>query len=82
MRFENKKCFSLPTGLHIGRSNIKQVAQKRYVDICLFVKSLFQTADEIAHSDLVYTFFHPLLRDQRNLEDFIDKGKKLLKLLT
>lgn len=60
--------------MHIGRSNIKQVAQKRYVDICLFVKSLFQTADEIAHSDLVYTFFHPLLRDQRNIEDYLDKS--------
>lgn len=50
------------------------MAQKRFADICLFVKSLFQTADEIAHSDLVYTFFHPLLRDQRNIEDYTDKS--------
>lgn len=67
--------YSLSTGLHIGRSNIKQVAQKRYQDISLFIKSLFQTADEIAHSDLVYTFFHPLLRDQRYLEEYSRKSR-------
>lgn len=55
----------------MGRQNIKQVAQKRYHEISLFVQSLFQCAQEIAHSDLVYTFFHPLLRDQQE-----DEGPK------
>lgn len=55
----------------MGRQNIKQVAQKRYHEISLFIKSLFVCAQEIAHSDLVYTFFHPLLRDQK--EDEISK---------
>lgn len=54
----------------MGRSNIKQVAEKRLPDIELFIKSLFRTADEISHSDLVYTFFHPMLRDQENIEVF------------
>ncbi|XP_048517557.1 phosphatidylinositol 4-phosphate 3-kinase C2 domain-containing subunit alpha isoform X3 [Dendroctonus ponderosae] len=65
------KLHSLSTGLHMGRQNIKQVAQKRYHEISLFIKSLFVCAQEIAHSDLVYTFFHPLLRDQK--EDEISK---------
>nr|XP_014285368.1 phosphatidylinositol 4-phosphate 3-kinase C2 domain-containing subunit beta isoform X2 [Halyomorpha halys] len=60
------KCYSLPgSSLHMGRSNIKQVADKRMHDIKKFLQSLFIMADEICHSDLVYTFFHPLLRDQQ-----------------
>lgn len=53
------------TSLHMGRSNIKQVAERRREDITRFLQSLFKMADEICHSDLVYTFFHPLLRDQQ-----------------
>lgn len=49
----------------MGRSNIKSVAEKRLPLIQRFLKSLFDAAEEIAHSDLVYTFFHPLLRDQQ-----------------
>lgn len=68
-------CFSLSTGLHMGRSNIKTVAQKRFQEIGLFIKSLFLCAHEIAHSDLVYTFFHPLLRDQQYPDDYSKKVK-------
>ena len=57
--------YSLQSGLSVGRSNIKQVAERRRVDIEKFLHSLFKMADEISHSDLVYTFFHPLLRDQQ-----------------
>ncbi|KAF7266882.1 hypothetical protein GWI33_019812 [Rhynchophorus ferrugineus] len=49
----------------MGRQNIKQVAQRRLGEISLFIQSLFRCAQEITHSDLVYTFFHPLLRDQQ-----------------
>ncbi|XP_063237766.1 phosphatidylinositol 4-phosphate 3-kinase C2 domain-containing subunit beta [Bacillus rossius redtenbacheri] len=63
--FPLAKCSSLPSGISIGRSNIKQVAEKRRGDVERFLNSLFAMADEIAHSDLVYTFFHPLLRDQQ-----------------
>lgn len=54
----------------MGRSNVKSVAERRLPEIQKFLLSLFNSADEIAHSDLVYTFFHPLLRDQQeaNLE--------------
>lgn len=57
----------------VGRSNIKQVAEKRRWEIEKFLNLLFQMADEISHSDLVYTFFHPLLRDQQ--EASIHHGK-------
>ncbi|KAF5287684.1 hypothetical protein FQA39_LY15784 [Lamprigera yunnana] len=75
LHFPLAKLHSLSTGLHMGRSNIKQVAARRLQDVSLFIQSLFQTADEIAHSDLVYTFFHPLLRDQQIPDQFSKKVK-------
>lgn len=32
-------------------------------------------APEISQSDLVYTFFHPLLRDQQNADIHLSKVK-------
>ncbi|KAM3968313.1 LOW QUALITY PROTEIN: phosphatidylinositol-4-phosphate 3-kinase catalytic subunit Pi3K68D [Aphomia sociella] len=66
--FPLAKVHCLPSGLHVGRSNTQQVAQRRFGDVQTFLTSLFNLADEIAHSDLVYTFFHPLLRDQQDIE--------------
>lgn len=61
----------------MGRSNIKQVAEKRRIDIKRFLSSLFHMTDEICHSDIVYTFFHPLLRDQQeaSIHDTKLRGK-------
>ncbi|XP_071564109.1 phosphatidylinositol 4-phosphate 3-kinase C2 domain-containing subunit beta isoform X3 [Temnothorax nylanderi] len=66
IHFPLAKVTSLPSGMSVGRSNIKQVADKRRADIEKFLVSLFKMAPEISQSDLVYTFFHPLLRDQKN----------------
>ena len=44
------------------------------------MRLLFQECDEsVAHSELVYTFFHPLLRDQEeaNIHMRKLKGKRL-----
>lgn len=71
--------FSLPSGIHVGRSNIKTVAERRLREIKQFLLSLFNAADEIAHSDLVYTFFHPILRDQQEADIHVKKVKGLLK---
>lgn len=73
---------SLPSGNLVGRSNIKTVAERRLPEIRLFLTSLFRSADEIAHSDLVYTFFHPLLRDQQEQDIHVAKvkGKMLIRL--
>lgn len=59
----------------MGRSNIKTVAERRLPEIRHFLVSLFNSADEIAHSDLVYTFFHPLLRDQQEQDIHVAKVK-------
>lgn len=66
----------LNTSIHVGRSHIKQVAEKRRVEIQSFLNTLFEMASEVSHSDLVYTFFHPLLRDQQeaSIEDTKLKG--------
>lgn len=68
---------SLPSaGKYLGREAISQVAERRKVDIEKFLVSLFSMADEVAHSDIVYTFFHPLLRDQEeaNIDSKKHKG--------
>lgn len=51
------------------------MAERRLPEIRLFLVSLFNSADEIAHSDLVYTFFHPILRDQQEQDINIAKVK-------
>ncbi|ODM93836.1 Phosphatidylinositol 4-phosphate 3-kinase C2 domain-containing subunit alpha [Orchesella cincta] len=59
----------LPKGPGLGRSNVKQVAEKRKIQLQMFLDSLFLLAPEVSHSTLVYTFFHPLLRDEEQYED-------------
>ncbi|KAG7196586.1 hypothetical protein KM043_013079 [Ampulex compressa] len=75
IHFPLAKVTSLPSGISVGRSNIKQVADKRRADIEKFLLSLFKMAPEISQSDLVYTFFHPLLRDQQNADIHLRKVK-------
>ncbi|XP_034937046.1 phosphatidylinositol 4-phosphate 3-kinase C2 domain-containing subunit beta isoform X1 [Chelonus insularis] len=75
IHFPLAKVASLPSGISVGRSNIKQVADKRRADIEKFLLSLFDMAPEISQSDLVYTFFHPLLRDQKNTDIHLRKVK-------
>ncbi|RWS31604.1 phosphatidylinositol 4-phosphate 3-kinase C2 domain-containing subunit alpha-like protein [Leptotrombidium deliense] len=53
----------------IGRSNTREAAEKRRSEIRLFLTRLLLMADEVSHSDLLYTFFHPLLRDQEVQRD-------------
>ncbi|XP_055692342.1 phosphatidylinositol 4-phosphate 3-kinase C2 domain-containing subunit alpha isoform X1 [Lutzomyia longipalpis] len=76
LHFPLAKLHSLPSGIHVGRSNVKTVADKRLPEIRTFLISLFNSADEIAHSDLVYTFFHPLLRDQQEADIHVAKVKE------
>jgi phosphatidylinositol-4-phosphate 3-kinase len=55
----------LQGGISVGRSNIKTVAERRLPEVKKFVFSLLHSSKEIINSDLVVTFFHPLLRDQQ-----------------
>ncbi|XP_037934157.1 phosphatidylinositol 4-phosphate 3-kinase C2 domain-containing subunit beta [Teleopsis dalmanni] len=77
LHFPLAKLHSLPTGMHVGRSNVKSVAERRLPEIQRFLISLFNSADEIAHSDLVYTFFHPLLRDQQEAKLEVSKVREV-----
>ena len=86
------KFHSLPKGLSIGRSEVREVveneeeqlaliydffkvAERRKNEIGAFLLGLFRLADEISHSDIVYTFFHPLHRDQKEANIHINKLK-------
>ncbi|XP_076040725.1 phosphatidylinositol-4-phosphate 3-kinase catalytic subunit Pi3K68D isoform X2 [Oratosquilla oratoria] len=73
--FPLARIHSLPKGVQIGRSEVKAVAEKRKYEIELFLRTLFDLMDEIAHSDIVYTFFHPLLRDEEDTDIHIKKLK-------
>lgn len=65
---------NLPRGAAIGRSNVKQVTERRMHLLQAFLDSVFTLADEISHSSLVYTFFHPILRDEE--ENFNDEVER------
>ena len=69
--------FSLPKGIQLGRQEISEVAERRKHDIKTFLDALFNLPESVAHSDLVYTFFHPILRDQEeaNIRQRKLKGK-------
>ncbi|PIO13430.1 hypothetical protein AB205_0161930, partial [Aquarana catesbeiana] len=49
----------------LGRTHIKDVAAKRKVELNSYLQSLLSSSPEVAECDLVYTFFHPLPRDER-----------------
>ncbi|OQR66629.1 phosphatidylinositol 4-phosphate 3-kinase C2 domain-containing subunit alpha-like [Tropilaelaps mercedesae] len=53
----------------IGRTKTADVAEKRKAELVNFLRELQNMAEEVAHCDLVYTFFHPLYRDQDGLND-------------
>ncbi|XP_041367790.1 phosphatidylinositol 4-phosphate 3-kinase C2 domain-containing subunit alpha-like [Gigantopelta aegis] len=54
------------TRLVLGRSNIRSVAESRKQEIDYFLRELQSKQPEISECDLVYTFFHPLLRDEQD----------------
>ncbi|CAG0891228.1 unnamed protein product [Darwinula stevensoni] len=65
-----------PRDLTLGRSSVKEVAERRKYLLQRFLTSLFSLAEEVCHCDLVYTFFHPLLRDQKDANIHKEKLKE------
>lgn len=59
----------LPRPSNLIRSNTRDTALQRLNEIHLFIKGLMLLAHEISHGDVVYTFFHPLLRDQEGANE-------------
>jgi len=64
---------SITSGYNIGRSNVREVAEKRKREIATFLAELFLLSEEISHSDVVYTFFHPLLKDEEETSVHVAK---------
>ncbi|XP_063802520.1 phosphatidylinositol 4-phosphate 3-kinase C2 domain-containing subunit alpha [Pseudophryne corroboree] len=54
-----------PSKVVLGRTHIKDVAAKRKVELNSYIQSLLSSSPEVAECDLVYTFFHPLTRDEK-----------------
>ncbi|KAH6935257.1 hypothetical protein HPB50_004826 [Hyalomma asiaticum] len=67
--FPLAKFYPLPKGSLVGRSNTREVAQRRMQELDAFLMSLTKMAEEVSHCSLVYTFFHPLLRDQEGMAE-------------
>ncbi|KAM4721293.1 phosphatidylinositol 4-phosphate 3-kinase C2 domain-containing subunit alpha [Rhinophrynus dorsalis] len=55
-----------PSKVVLGRTHIKDVAAKRKVELNSYIQSLMCSSAEVAECDLVYTFFHPLSRDDKS----------------
>ncbi|KAM4018291.1 LOW QUALITY PROTEIN: phosphatidylinositol 4-phosphate 3-kinase C2 domain-containing subunit alpha [Anomaloglossus baeobatrachus] len=54
-----------PSKVVLGRTHIKDVAAKRKVELHSYVQSLLSGSADVSECDLVYTFFHPLPRDEK-----------------
>uniref|UniRef100_A0ACB8F584 Phosphatidylinositol 4-phosphate 3-kinase C2 domain-containing subunit beta n=1 Tax=Sphaerodactylus townsendi TaxID=933632 RepID=A0ACB8F584_9SAUR len=55
---------SFPSRFVIGRSRGEAVAEKRKEELNGYIWNLLHAAPEVAESDLLYTFLHPLPRDE------------------
>ena len=52
----------------IGRTHVKTVAEARKSEVEKFLKQIVDLANEVSECDLVYTFFHPMLRDEQDID--------------
>lgn len=48
----------------VGRNNTREIAERRLIELRTFLQKLLILPPEISQCDLIYTFFHPILRDQ------------------
>ncbi|XP_062842305.1 phosphatidylinositol 4-phosphate 3-kinase C2 domain-containing subunit beta [Trichomycterus rosablanca] len=63
--FPSSKLPSFPSRFVFGRSRGEAMADRRKDELNAYVWHLVHVAPEVAQCDLVYTFFHPLPRDER-----------------
>ncbi len=64
--YPQARTLNLRSGPLVGRTHVKQVAEKRKNELDVFLRHLFSMPAEISLCDLVYTFFHPSLRDEKD----------------
>nr|XP_005159362.2 phosphatidylinositol 4-phosphate 3-kinase C2 domain-containing subunit alpha isoform X1 [Danio rerio]XP_005159363.2 phosphatidylinositol 4-phosphate 3-kinase C2 domain-containing subunit alpha isoform X1 [Danio rerio] len=63
--FQLWKLPGFPSKMVLGRTHIKDVASKRKVELNSYVHNLMRSSTEVAQCDLIYTFFHPIARDDK-----------------
>ncbi|KAF3706201.1 Phosphatidylinositol 4-phosphate 3-kinase C2 domain-containing subunit alpha [Channa argus] len=56
---------SFPNKMVLGRTHIKEVATKRKLELNTYVHNLMRSSTEVTQCDLIYTFFHPIARDDK-----------------
>uniref|UniRef100_A0A915KCX6 C2 domain-containing protein n=1 Tax=Romanomermis culicivorax TaxID=13658 RepID=A0A915KCX6_ROMCU len=66
LKFPSCKLPILPKDRGLGRTNVRSIAEHRIGYVFGFLNTLFNADDELAHSDLTYTFFHSILRDEQS----------------
>ncbi|XP_034540601.1 phosphatidylinositol 4-phosphate 3-kinase C2 domain-containing subunit alpha [Notolabrus celidotus] len=54
-----------PNKMVLGRTHIKEVAAKRKFELNNYVHNLMRSSTEVNQCDLIYTFFHPIARDDK-----------------
>uniref|UniRef100_A0A8C7GSC0 Phosphatidylinositol 4-phosphate 3-kinase C2 domain-containing subunit alpha n=1 Tax=Oncorhynchus kisutch TaxID=8019 RepID=A0A8C7GSC0_ONCKI len=54
-----------PNRMVLGRTHIKDVAAKRKIELNGYVQNLLRSSTEVTQCDLIYTFFHPIARDDK-----------------
>uniref|UniRef100_A0A8C2DQW5 Phosphatidylinositol 4-phosphate 3-kinase C2 domain-containing subunit alpha n=1 Tax=Cyprinus carpio TaxID=7962 RepID=A0A8C2DQW5_CYPCA len=54
-----------PSKMVLGRTHIKDVASKRKVELSSYVHNLMRSSTEVTQCDIIYTFFHPIARDDK-----------------
>ncbi|XP_077976538.1 phosphatidylinositol 4-phosphate 3-kinase C2 domain-containing subunit alpha-like [Styela clava] len=65
MNFPSSKLPSFPNRVIVGRSQIKQVAERRKTQLNGYLNAILHAHLDVSKSDLIYTFFHPMLRDEQ-----------------
>ncbi|XP_050978667.1 phosphatidylinositol 4-phosphate 3-kinase C2 domain-containing subunit beta [Labeo rohita] len=63
--FPSSKLPSFPSRFVIGRSRGEALADRRKEELNGYVWHLIHASQDVAQCDLIYTFFHPLPRDER-----------------
>ncbi|XP_075052185.1 phosphatidylinositol 4-phosphate 3-kinase C2 domain-containing subunit beta [Mixophyes fleayi] len=64
--FPSSQLPSFPSRFVIGRSRGEAAAERRKEELNGYVWHLIHAPPQVAECDLVYTFFHPLPRDEKN----------------
>uniref|UniRef100_A0A6Q2WUM3 Uncharacterized protein n=1 Tax=Esox lucius TaxID=8010 RepID=A0A6Q2WUM3_ESOLU len=59
-----------PNKMVLGRTHIKEVAAKRKIELNSYVHNLMRSSTDVTQCDLIYTFFHPIARDDKT-EGFV-----------